>query len=56
MQDYSLQAQLAEAKTEIARLRERLFREVPTVHKDLYLFSQVLRYSGAESAILWKSL
>jgi hypothetical protein len=50
MQDPSLQAQLAESKAEVARLRERLSIGVPTVHKDLSLVSLVPRWSGAESA------
>jgi hypothetical protein len=50
MQDSTLQAQLAESKAEVARLRERLSIGVPTVHKDLSLVSLVPRWLGAESA------
>jgi hypothetical protein len=50
MQEPSLQAQLAESKAEVARLRDRLFVGVPTVHKDLSLVSLVPRWTGTESA------
>jgi hypothetical protein len=51
MQDSSLQAQLAESKAEVARLRDHLSTGIPIVHKDLSLVSLVPRLSGAESAI-----
>jgi hypothetical protein len=50
MQEQSLQAQLAESKAEVARLRDRLSVGVPTVHKDLSLVSLVPRWTGTESA------
>jgi hypothetical protein len=50
MQEPSLQAQLADSKAEVARLRDRLSLGVPTVHKDLSLVSLVLRWTGAASA------
>jgi hypothetical protein len=50
MQEPSLQAQLAESKAEVARLRDRLSVGVPTVHKDLSLVSLVPRWTGTESA------
>jgi hypothetical protein len=46
----SLQAQLAESKAEVARLRDRLSVGVPTVHKDLSLVSLVPRWTGTEAA------
>jgi hypothetical protein len=49
MQETSLQAQLAESKAEVARLRDRLSIGVPTVHKDLSLVSLVPKWTGTES-------
>jgi len=51
MQDSNLQAQPAEFKAQIARLKDRLSTGVPTVHKDLLLISLVSRWSGADSAM-----
>jgi hypothetical protein len=50
MQEPSLQAQLAENKAEVARLRDRLYVGVLTVYKDLSLVSLVPRWTGRESA------
>jgi hypothetical protein len=49
MQEPSLQAQLADSKAEVARLRDRLSLGVPTLHKDLSLVSLVPRWTGTES-------
>ena len=46
-----LQAQLAESKAEIQKLRERMPMGTPTVHKDLSLISLVPKCSGLESAV-----
>ena len=51
MKKSSLQAQLAESKAEIARLKECLSTGTPTIHKDLSLNSLVPTWSGSESAI-----
>ena len=51
MTDARLQAELAESKNEIQRLRERLSMDTPTVHKDLSLISLVQKWSGLESAV-----
>ena len=48
MTDARLQAELAESKNEIQRLRERLSVGTPTVHKDLSLISLVPKRSGSE--------
>ena len=48
MTDARLQAELAESKIEIQRLRERLSVGTPTVHKDLSLISLVPKRSGSE--------
>jgi hypothetical protein len=50
MQEPSLQAQLAEFKAKVARLRDRLSVGDPTVHKDLSLVSLVHRWTGTDSA------
>jgi hypothetical protein len=50
MQEPSLQAQLAESKAEVARLRDGHSVGVPTVYKDLSLVYLVPRWTGAESA------
>jgi hypothetical protein len=50
MQEPSLQAQLADSKGEVARLRDRLSLGVLTVHKDFSLVSLVPRWTGTESA------
>ena len=46
-----LQAELAESKAEIQRLRESMTMGTPTVHKDLSLISVVPKWSGLESAV-----
>jgi len=51
IQHSSLQAQLAESKAEIARLKERLSTGTSIVCKDLTLISRFRRWSGAESAL-----
>jgi len=51
MAEQRLQAELAESKMEIQRLRERLSIAMPTVHKDLSLISLVPKWSGLESGV-----
>ena len=51
MPDTQLQIELAEARREIQRLRERLSVGAPTVHKDLSLVSQVPKFSDSESEV-----
>ena len=51
MTDIRLQAELAESKAEIQRLREGMSMGKPTVHKDLSLISLVPKWSGLESAV-----
>jgi len=51
MTDARLQAELAESKNEIQKLRERLSMGTPTVHKDLSLISLAPKWSGLESAV-----
>jgi hypothetical protein len=50
-----LQAELAEAKAELQRLRERVSVGTPTVRKDLSLISLIPKLSGAETGIPWKN-
>ena len=51
MAEARLQSELAEAKTEILRLRERLSVGTPTVYKNLSLISLVPKWSGSEAAV-----
>ena len=51
MTDVRLQAELAESKAEIQRLRERVSMGTPTDHKDLSHISLVPNWSGLESAV-----
>ena len=51
MTDTQLQIELAEARREIQRLRERLSVGAPTVHKDLSLVSLVPKFSDSESEV-----
>jgi len=51
MTDATLQAELAESKNEIQKLRERLSMGTPTVHKDLSLISLVPKLPGLEFAV-----
>jgi hypothetical protein len=43
-----LQAEFAEANSEVLRLRERLSLAAPVVHKDLSLVSLIPKWSGSE--------
>jgi hypothetical protein len=45
------QAELAETKPQLQRLREQVSVGTPTVHKDLSLIYLVPRWSGSEKAI-----
>jgi hypothetical protein len=49
MQDSSIQAQLAESKAEIARVREWLSTGVHMVHTNLSLVSLVPKWTGTET-------
>ena len=51
MAEARLQAELAETKAEIQRLRDRFAIGTPTVHKDLSLISLVPKWSGSETAV-----
>jgi hypothetical protein len=51
MTDAKLQAELAESKNEIQKLRERLPMGTPTVHKDFSLISLVPKCSGLDSVV-----
>ena len=51
MIDTKLQAELAESKNEILKLRERLSMGTPTVYKDLSLISLFPKWSGLESDV-----
>ena len=51
MTEARLQAELAESKMEIQRLRERMSIAMPTVHKDLSLIFLVPKWSGLESGV-----
>jgi hypothetical protein len=51
MTDTQLQIELAEARREIQRLRERLSVGAPTVHKELSLVSLVPKFSDSESEV-----
>jgi hypothetical protein len=51
MADARLQAELAEAKAEVLRLRESISVATPVVHKDLSLVSLVPKWSSAESSV-----
>ena len=42
---------LEEFKAEMARLKQRISPDVPTVHKDLSLISLVPKWSGAENSV-----
>ena len=52
MTDSRAQQELAEAKSEIQRLKERMSLGAPTVHKDLSLISLVPKWSGLDSAVI----
>ena len=51
MAEARLFAELQETKTELQRLKERVFSGTPTVHKDLSLVSLVPKWSVSESGI-----
>ena len=51
MTDTQLQIELAEARREIQRLRERVSVGAPTVHEDLSLVSLVHKFSDSESEV-----
>jgi hypothetical protein len=51
MSETRLQIELAEARAEIQRLRERLSLGKPTVHTDLSLVPLVPKWLGSESAV-----
>ena len=51
MADAHLQAELAETKAEVLRLRESISVATPAVHKDLSLVSLAPKWSGSESSV-----
>ena len=51
MTDASLQADLAETKPEVLRIRESISVATPVVHKDLSLVNLVPKNSGYESSV-----
>jgi hypothetical protein len=51
MTDARLQAELADSKAEIQRLRECTSMGTPAVHKDLSLISLIPKWSGLESGV-----
>jgi hypothetical protein len=51
MAEAHFQAELAETKAELQRVRERFSVGTTTVHKDLLLISVVPKWSGTEAAI-----
>ena len=51
MAEARLQAELAETKAEIQRLRERFSIGMPTVRKDMSLISLVPKSPGSETAV-----
>ena len=51
MDGAKLQAELAETKAELDRLKESLTVATPVVHKDLSLVSLVPKWSGSDSSI-----
>jgi hypothetical protein len=56
MAEARLQAELAETRAEIQRLRERFSIGTPTVHNDLSLISLVPRWLGSETAVTLEEL
>jgi len=51
MADARLQAELAEAKLEVQRLKDRMTVGIPTVHKVLSLITLVPKWTGTEAAV-----
>jgi hypothetical protein len=51
MADARLQAELAEAKAEVQRLKDRMSVGTPTVHKDLSLITLVPKWTGSDAAV-----
>jgi len=51
MADLRLRAEIEESKSELARLRQRMSLDVPTVHKDFSLISLISKWSGAETSV-----
>ena len=44
-----LRAELTETKAELERLNERISVGTPTIHKDLFLISFILKWPGLET-------
>jgi len=51
MADARLQAELAEAKLEVHRLKDRMSVGTPSVHIDLSLITLVPKWTGTEAAV-----
>jgi len=51
MADARLRAELAEAKAEFQRLKDRMPVGTPTVHKDLSLITLVPKWTGTDAAV-----
>ena len=51
MAEVRLRAELEESNAELARLRQRMSLDVPTVHKDSSLISLIPKWSGAETSV-----
>jgi len=51
MAEVRLRVELEKFKAQIARLKQRMFPEVPTVRKDFSLIFFVPKWSGAETSV-----
>ena len=49
--DARLEAELAETKMELQRLRESISPGTPTLHKDLSLVTLIPKWSGSDSSV-----
>jgi hypothetical protein len=49
--DARLQAELAETKIELQRLRESISPGTPALHKDLSLVTLIPKWSGSDSSV-----
>ena len=56
MAEARLQAELADAKAEVHRLKDRVPVGTPTVHKDLSLITFVPKWTGTDAAVTLESL
>jgi len=51
MAEIRVRAELEESKAEIARFKQRMSPDAPTIRKDLSLISLVPKWSGAETSV-----